>query len=101
MAEDLILNEEDYEPAIVELDGEQFEIIDMIDFEGKNYAALTPYSESDDLEDEEVEFIILEVCDDGEGDQCTLKTVDDEELYSKIGDKFIEVLTADFDDEEE
>ncbi len=100
MAEDLILNEEDYAPVVVDLDGEQFEIIDTVEFEGKNYAALTPYTETDDLEEEEVEFIILEICDDEESEECTLKTVDDEELYSKIGDKFIEVLTLDFDEEE-
>ncbi len=100
MAEDLILNEEDYAPVVVDLDGEQFEIIDTVEFEGKNYAALTPYTETDDLEEEEVEFIILEICDDEESEECTLKTVDDEELYSRIGDKFIEVLTLDFDEEE-
>ena len=100
MAEDLILNEEDYAPVVVDLDGEQFEIIDTVEFEGKNYAALTPYTETDDLEEEEVEFIILEICDDEESEECTLKTVDDEELYSRIGDKFIEVLTVDFDEEE-
>ena len=99
MAEDLILNEEDYAPVVVDLDGEQFEIIDTVEFEGKNYAALTPYTETDNLEEEEVEFIILEICDDEESEECTLKTVDDEELYSKIGDEFMKIFTEEFDDE--
>ena len=88
MADEINLNEEEYEPVVVDLDGEQFEIIDTVEVDGRSYAALTPYTEEDELEEEEIEFIILEICDDGEGDECTLKTVDDEELYTKIGDEF-------------
>ena len=99
MSEELEMLEGEYEPVVVDLDGEQFEIIETIEFEDKMYAALTPYTEDDELEDDDVEFIILEVIDDEEGEQCTLKTVDDEELYTKIGDEFMKIFTEEFDDE--
>lgn len=100
MADEINLNEEEYEPVVVDLDGEQFEIIDTVEVDGRSYAALTPYTEEDELEEEEIEFIILEICDDGEGDECTLKTVDDEELYTKIGDEFLKLFSEEFPEEE-
>ena len=99
MSEELDL--EEYEPVIVDLDGEEFELIDMIELDGKSYAALTPYVEDDDIDGEEVEFIILEVIDnENNEEQCTLKTIDDEELYSKVGDAFMEMFSDKFGDEE-
>lgn len=97
MSEELEMLDE-YEPVVVDLDGEQFEVIETIEFEEKMYAALTPYTEEDEL-DGDVEFIILEVIDDPDSEQCTLKTVDDEELYTKIGDEFMKVFTEEFDEE--
>ena len=97
MSEELEMLDE-YEPVVVDLDGEQFEVIETIEFEEKMYAALTPYTEEDEL-DGDVEFIILEVIDDPDREQCTLKTVDDEELYTKIGDEFMKVFTEEFDEE--
>ena len=41
---------EEYEPVVVDLDGDQFEVIETIEFEDKVYAALTPYTEEDELE---------------------------------------------------
>lgn len=101
MAEEKDLNEEfeEYEPQIVELDGEPFEVIDAVCYDGQNYVALVPYTESDDLEDEEVEFIILkEVEENGE---YMLATVDDEELYNEVGEAFIEHLETAFGEEHE
>lgn len=91
---------EDCEPVIIDLDGEQFEIIETTELDGKMYAALTPYTEEDEIEDEEVEFIILEVIDDPDSEECTLKTVDDEELYTRIGDEFMKIFSDTFEDEE-
>lgn len=86
---------EEYEPQIIELDGEQFEVIDAVCYDGQNYVALVPYTEDDELEDDEVEFIILkEVEDNGE---YMLSTVDDEELYNEVGEVFIEHLSTVFD----
>lgn len=96
MSEELEL--EEYEPVIIDLGGEEFELIDTIEADGRNFAALTPYVEDDEA-DEDIEFIILEVIDDENEEQCTLKTVDDEELYSKIGDAFMEMFSEKFGEE--
>ena len=99
MADEKDLNEEfeEYEPQIVELDGEPFEVIDAVCYDGQNYVALVPYTESDELDEEEVEFIILkEVEENGE---YMLATVDDEELYNEVGEAFIEHLGEVFGDE--
>jgi hypothetical protein len=80
---------EDFETAdIIELDGEQFEIIDAMTYEDVNYLALIPYDESEEEdEDAEVEFIVLkEVEEDGE---FFLSTIDDDELSDKIGEMFL------------
>lgn len=97
MSEELEMLEE-YEPIVVDLDGEEFELIDTAEIDGKIYGAFTPYTEEDEIEGD-VEFIILEIIDDEDGEQCTLKTVDDEELYTKIGDEFMKLFTEEFDEE--
>ena len=79
------VNEDDI--TIVELEGEQYEIVDTILYEDKSYVAITPYSEEDDGEGD---FTILELVDDPDNeDECILKTVDDEALYTAIGDEFL------------
>lgn len=88
---------EEYEPQIVDLDGDSFEIIDGICYDGQNYVALVPFSEDEEPESEDVEFIILKA--DDEGDETTLSTVDDEALYDEIGEAFIEHLNSLFGDE--
>ena len=97
MSEELEMLEE-YEPIVVDLDGEEFELIDTAEIDGKIYGAFTPYTEEDEIEGD-VEFIILEIIDDEDSEQCTLKTVDDEELYTKIGDEFMKLFTEEFDEE--
>ncbi len=88
---------EEYEPQIVELDGEPFEVIDAICYNGQNYVALVPYTEDDELETDDVEFIILkEVEENGE---YMLSTIDDDDLYNEVGEAFIEHLNSVFDDE--
>ncbi|MDR2558856.1 MAG: DUF1292 domain-containing protein [Oscillospiraceae bacterium] len=73
---------------IIELDGEQFEIIDALVYEDVNYLALIPYDENEEEdEDAEIEFIVLkEVEEDGE---YFLSTIDDDELSDKIGEMFL------------
>jgi hypothetical protein len=94
---------EEYEPDIIELDGEQFEIIDAMVYEDVNYLALIPYDEDEDEDEEgEIEFIVLrEVEEDGE---FFLATVDDEALSDKIGEMFLahfDELSEDSEDDEE
>ena len=82
---------------IVELDDSPFEIIGELEHEGDVYLALIPYVE--DSEDEsseesdeikETEFVILkESEEDGEN---YLVTVDDSDLYQKIGNIFLNLF---------
>jgi uncharacterized protein YrzB (UPF0473 family) len=86
--------EEDAE--IVDLDGEPFVVIGELEYESGTYLALVPYGEEDDGEDE-IEFVILkEVEEDGE---YFLATIDDEELYAKIGGMFLELFDEEDDGE--
>ena len=98
MAEDKKDGFEEYEPQIVDLDGEPFEVIDAICYDDQNYVALVPYNESDEMDDEDVEFIILKEIDE-EGEYM-LSTVDDEELYDEVGQAFIEHLDSLYGDDE-
>lgn len=83
-------NGEEYEPDVIELDGEQFEIIDALTHEGVNYLALIPYDENaeyDEDDEEDTEFIVLrEIEENGE---YLLATIDDDELSDKVGEMFL------------
>jgi len=95
MDEKIIHDEADSE--IIDLDGEPFISVGELEYEGETYVALTPYNEEEDEEDEvsedgdeEAEFVILrEVEENGE---YFLATIDDDELYDKIGEMFLEVF---------
>ncbi|MBR1750648.1 MAG: DUF1292 domain-containing protein [Ruminococcus sp.] len=98
---------EEYMPDLYSLtdeDGNEqmFELLDCMDYEGETYYALTPYFEDGQqaLEDSGAVVILKsEYVDDEE----TMVTIDDDELYEKIGNMFLERIEAmfDFDDEEE
>ena len=93
---------DEFEPDIIELDGEHFEKIDALTHEGVNYLALIPYNENaEEEDDEDTEFIILrEIEENGE---YFLATIDDDELADKIGDLFLahfEELFNDFGESE-
>lgn len=99
MAENDIMNEnEEYTPDIIELDGEQFEVIDAISYDDRHFVALVKYTEEDEVEeDEDGEFIVLEEVEkDGE---YMLSTIDDEELYAEVGDAFIAHFNQVFGDD--
>ena len=92
-------NDEMPEIPIIELEGEQYEVIDTVTVDGRNYVALLPFEELDDDREEE-EFTILEILDDpADEENCTLKTIDDEELYDRIGDAFLKQFEM-YDEEE-
>lgn len=86
---------EEYEPQIIDLDGEPFEVIDGICYEGTNYVALVPYTESDEMETE-AEFVILKEIE--ENGEFLLSTIDDEALYKELGDVFLERFESDFEE---
>ncbi len=90
--------DEGCEAQIVMLDEEPFEIIDSLVYKDNTYLALIPYVEDEDEETEECEFVILkEVEEDGE---YSLATVDDDELYSELGEAFIKHFDEIFAEEE-
>lgn len=91
---------DEYEPDIVELDGEPFEIIDTLEYNGENYVALVSYVEDMDSEPDETEFIILKEVEEEDG-EFYLATLDDDDLYSEIGDKFLEHFNELFEEDEE
>jgi uncharacterized protein YrzB (UPF0473 family) len=88
--------------TLIDEDGEEvkFELLDVMDHEGERYYAMTPYieEESESLEGD-AEIIILR--SDMEGEEETLVTLDDDDLYEKIGNMFLERINAEFDDDEE
>ncbi len=93
-------NEETPEIPIIELEGEQYEVIDTVTVDGRNYVALLPFEELDAGQEEE-EFTILEIIDDPDDEEnCTLKTIDDEDLYDRIGDAFLKQFEM-YDEEDE
>jgi hypothetical protein len=99
---DINENPDENSVTVIELDGDKFEVIDTLSFEGKNYVALMPYVEEDQTdEDENVDFTILEIIDDPDDEvNCTLKTIDDEDEYTRIGDEFIKRFDQ-YDSEDE
>jgi uncharacterized protein YrzB (UPF0473 family) len=88
--------------TLVDEEGEEvrFELVDVMDYEDSRYYAMTPYieDEADSLEGD-AEIIILRSEMDGEEE--VLVTLDDDNLYDKIGNLFLERINAEFDDEEE
>ena len=93
-------NEDDGDVTVIELEGEQYEVIDSVTYDGKLYVALIPLDTDDISEDENVEFTLLEVADDPDDEEnCVLKTVDDDDLYAKIGEEFLKRFDSMDDDE--
>ncbi|MDR0991517.1 MAG: DUF1292 domain-containing protein [Ruminococcus sp.] len=88
--------------TLIDEDGAEvkFELLDVMDHEGERYYAMTPYieEEAENLEGD-AEIIILR--SDMDGEEETLVTLDDDDLYEKIGNMFLERINAEFDDEEE
>lgn len=101
----------EYTPDLYELmdeSGEKqtFELLDCMEYEGETYYALTPFYEEDQAEDmlnDSGELVILKVEYDEETGEEILASIDDEDLFDRIGEAFIERLEDmyDFEDEDE
>ena len=83
---------EEYGPDFITLSDEdgvekEYEVLDAVEYEGKQYVALIPAEE--DLLDA-LELLILEVQDDNGED--VLVSLEDEELYNELFDVFSERL---------
>lgn len=107
MNEDMLMNEnneETYEPLIVSIvdeDDEEhiFEELDTLEIGDKEYVALLPIYEDEDVTDENGELIILERVYDG--DEIYLEPIEDEDEFMRVGKTFEERLSDmfEFDDE--
>ncbi len=99
----MIDNELDYTPdlyTLVDDEGNEqtFEMLDCMECEGETYFALTPYPE--DL-DSDGEVVILKKIVDG--DEEIMASIEDDEEYERIGNKFMERIADmfEFDEEED
>lgn len=94
------LFDEDYE--LIDLEDEDgntvtFEIFQRMEFNGAFYYALTPYSESENVDDDEIVFL-KESENDGEK---YLASIDSDEEYQQVADAFFENFFEILDTEEE
>ena len=80
-----------------------FELLDLVEYEGKRYAVLLPPIEDvegeDENEDEEV--LILQVEDDGTEENESYVFVDDDNILNAVFDIFKEKFKDEFDFTEE
>lgn len=80
-----------------------FELLDLVEYEGKRYAVLLPPIEDvegeDENEDEEV--LILQVEDDGTEENESYVFVDDDNILTAVFDIFKEKFKDEFDFTEE
>ncbi len=72
---------------------EKFEILDFIEFEGKDYAVLLPVTEN---EDEDVQVHILEVVEELDSEYDTYIGIEDQETVDKVYAVFMEKHKEDF-----
>jgi uncharacterized protein YrzB (UPF0473 family) len=77
----------------------KFELVDVMEYENETYYAMTPFVEDEEMLETDAEIIILR--SEFVNNEEMLVTLDDDELYEKIGNIFLERINADFDDDEE
>lgn len=102
-----IMSEElEYNPDLYTLVDEEgveqtFELLDVMEVDDDRYFALIPYYENpEDLLDDTAELIVLKSQLDENGEELMI-SIDDEEEYQRIGQMFLEKLSAYFDGEDE
>lgn len=101
---------EDYTPDLYELEDENgdkqsFELLDVMEYEGEKYYALTPYFDEEEAErmlEDSGEVVILRSEFDENNDEI-LASIDDDEEYEKIGELFMQRIDEmfEFDDDDE
>ncbi|MBR6044815.1 MAG: DUF1292 domain-containing protein [Ruminococcus sp.] len=77
-----------------------FEMLDVMEYEGEKYFALTPYY-TDPQKKLEASGEVVVLKSVFEDDEEMMVTIDDEEEYDRVGDIFMERLNEMFDCEEE
>ncbi len=101
MSEELEYNPDLY--TLVDEEGveQTFELLDVMEVDDDRYFALIPYYENpEDLLDDTAELIVLKSQLDENGEELMI-SIDDEEEYQRIGQMFLEKLSAYFDGEDE
>ena len=106
---DFEMNDE-YMPDLYELEDENgdkqsFELLDVMEYEGEKYYALTPYFDEEEAErmlEDSGEVVILRSEFDENNDEI-LASIDDDEEYEKIGELFMQRIDEmfEFDDDED
>lgn len=85
MAEEILTPEEELDDVLILVDEDDvehpFQMIDMVEVEGKKYAVLTPMEEGSD----EDEAIILRIEEDENGEEV-LYDIEDDEEWEKVVD---------------
>lgn len=71
---------------------EKFEFLDVIEYEGKDYAVLLPVTDKE----EELMVHILEIVEELDSDYDTYVGIDNQELVDKIYEVFMEKHKDDF-----
>jgi uncharacterized protein YrzB (UPF0473 family) len=85
----------EYTPDLYTLEDEegnelQFELVDILNYEGEKYFGLTPYVESEEDISEDGELVILKSV--FQDDEEMMVTIDDEDEYERVGAAFIKFL---------
>ncbi|MBP1536698.1 MAG: DUF1292 domain-containing protein [Ruminococcus sp.] len=101
---------DEYMPDLYELEDENgdkqsFELLDVMEYEGEKYYALTPYFDEEEAErmlEDSGEVVILRSEFDENNDEI-LASIDDDEEYEKIGELFMQRIDEmfEFDDDDE
>ncbi len=93
--------------SLLDEDGKEheFEIVDALELEGKQYLALVPLydeSQAEETLEDSGELVILQVSEetDEDGEQY-LDAIEDEDLYNRVAELFMGRLEDYFDFEEE
>lgn len=96
----------EYTPDLYTLEDEdgneqEFELLDVMEYEGERYYALTPYygDDHDSLLEDDGEVVILK--EEIVEDEPMLVSIEEDEEYEKIGGIFLERLNEIYDDEDD
>lgn len=100
------MNEEmDMQPdlyTLVDEEGQEqmFELLDSLEYEGETYYALTPYlDDAEAILADDGEVVILKST--YEDNEEVLVSVDDDELFDKLGDMFMDRFAELFEDDDD
>ena len=96
----------EYTPDLYTLEDEdgneqEFELLDVMEYEGERYYALTPYygDDHDSLLEDDSEVVILK--EEMVEDEPMLFSIEEDDEYEKIGGMFLERLNEIYDDDDE